>query len=77
MIRRLLIVALAVAPLLGCAEERKKEIRLTLPERERLDNMVNARVDSLRPLLRADCDSTFADRVDAAVDSIVQERLEE
>ena len=52
-------------------------IRLTLAERERLDKMVTGAMDSIRPTLTAYCDSTFADRVAAATDSLVQIGLEE
>lgn len=52
-------------------------IRLTMQEREQIDNMVTAHMDSLRPILEEQCDASYADRLAVAIDSIIQRRLEE
>lgn len=61
----------------GATEEDLVNIRLTMDERERIDKMVTAHMDSIRPILDSLCQATFADRVAIATDSIVQRRLEE
>lgn len=62
----------------ACKPERDEvRVRLTLRERERMDEMVKARMDSLHPLLDSLCAATTTSRVAAATDSIVQRRLEE
>ncbi|MEL7159392.1 MAG: hypothetical protein AAFN92_01430 [Bacteroidota bacterium] len=62
----------------GCASDsEERNIRLTLDERERLDELVTTHMDSLRPLYSRRCAESFDDRVAVAVDSIVQRRLEE
>jgi hypothetical protein len=48
-----------------------------MDERERLDNMTVAYMDSLRPVLDSLCEVSFEDRVAVATDSIVQRLLEE
>ena len=58
-------------------EPASVNIRLTMEERDELDSRIIAHMDSLRPVLDTFCDNTRDDRVAAAVDSIVQERLEE
>ena len=57
--------------------EENVNVRLTLPERERLDKMVLAHMDSLRPLLEAECARTTPDRIALTTDSIVQRALEQ
>ncbi|MTB52773.1 hypothetical protein [Lewinella sp. W8] len=52
-------------------------VRLTLEEREQVDRMVTAQMDSLRPLIDSICRVTFDDQVALATDSIVQRQLEE
>lgn len=52
-------------------------IRLTMDERERIDDLVGKDMDSIRPLYDSICDADFADRVAVATDSIVQRMLEE
>lgn len=59
------------------ADSEEVNIRLTMDERERLDNLVVAHMDSLRPVLDSLCAATFDDRVAVATDSIVQRLLEE
>ena len=71
----LLIILLALSSCAGETEE--VNIRLTMDERERLDNMTIAHMDSLRPVLDSLCEVTFEDRVAVATDSIVQRLLEE
>lgn len=75
---RLLFALAALFILVACsAEQEEVRVRLTLKERERVDKMVTARMDSLRPLLDSVCTATTAERVAFATDSIVQRRLEE
>lgn len=76
-IRHCLPAVLLLLMASGCSSREQRELRLTIAERERLDELVSAEVDSLRPILRRNCDETFAERVSTAVDSIVQQRLEE
>ncbi|MCX8212881.1 MAG: hypothetical protein OTI34_17660 [Lewinella sp.] len=52
-------------------------IRLTMDERERIDNLVGQDMDSIRPLYDSICKVDFAGRVAVVTDSIVQRRLEE
>lgn len=52
-------------------------MRLTPTERNRIDTIYTARIDSLRPIWDSLCDVSYQALVDAAVDSIVQQRLEE
>jgi hypothetical protein len=62
----------------ACSTERDEvRVRLTLKERELVDELVGTHMDSLRPILDSMCVSTTADRVAVATDSIVQRRLEE
>jgi hypothetical protein len=48
-----------------------------MDEREQIDNLVKAHMDSIRPLVDSVCTATFDDRVAVATDSILQRRLEE
>ena len=59
------------------ADSEEVNIRLTMDERERLDNLVIAHMDSMRPILDSLCKANFEDRVAVATDSIVQRLLEE
>ena len=62
----------------GCGERSERvNVRLTMAERTAIDNRVIAHMDSLRPALEARCAEQQRDRVDVAVDSIVQRGLEE
>lgn len=74
---RILILCLVLIGLSSCGEEEKVNIRLTMAERERVDETVRETMDSLRPLLQTNCKNTFEDRVNVATDSIVQRLLEE
>lgn len=77
MIRPLLFLAL-LGTLSACSPDQEEvRVRLTLGERERVDKIVTARMDSIRPLLDSICTATTAQRIIAATDSIVQRRLEE
>ncbi len=69
-----MLVFIAVA---CSAEKEERRVRLTLKERERVDKLVSAHMDSIRPLLDSVCATTSYDRVAQATDSIVQRRLEE
>lgn len=68
----LTFVAAACTP-----EKEERRVRLTLKERERVDKLVGAHMDSIRPILDSLCAVASYDRVTAATDSIVQRRLEE
>ena len=71
-----LVLLLTVLSAAGC-EDTQVELRLTSEERRQVDDRVSLTMDSLRPLLDSLCTVTFEDRVAVAVDSIIQERLEE
>lgn len=76
--RQLIVFFALVLPLTACSPDTEEvNVRLTMEEREQLDNMVTEHMDSLRPLLEANCASTFDDMVALMTDSIVQRRLEE
>lgn len=66
------LIAAACTP-----EKEERRVRLTLKERERVDKLVGAQMDSIRPMLDSTCATTSYDRVARATDSIVQRRLEE
>lgn len=62
----------------ACSPERDEvRVKLTLKERELVDQLVTAHLDSIRPILDSLCSATSLDRVAVATDSIVQRRLEE
>lgn len=79
MVPRLILYCTLFSLLCGCAPDQSGDVnvRLTLSERERLDKMVLAHMDSIRPILEAQCERTQADRVAVATDSIVQRALEQ
>ena len=63
---------------MACGGETENvNIRLTMDERDELDQRIIAHMDSLRPALDTVCQQTRDDRIAVAVDSIVQVRLEE
>jgi hypothetical protein len=74
----LLLIPLLLA-LIGCASDTEENIniRLTMEERERINELVSTEMDSLRPLYDSICKADFEDRVAVATDSIVQRMLEE
>ncbi|WP_157500817.1 hypothetical protein [Lewinella sp. 4G2] len=75
---RLLLLLTIICSLLACEPtETKVNIRLTMAERSVLDTRIVAYMDSLRPILKANCVEETPDRVAVATDSIVQRRLEE
>jgi len=59
------------------ADYDEVNIRLTMDERARMDELVVAYMDSLRPVQDSLCRVNFDDRVAVATDSIVQRLLEE
>lgn len=75
---RPLLLCCLLPLLAACSPDQEDvNIRLTMAERERLDKMVAAEMDSIRPLLQAACAESFDERVLAATDSIVQRQLED
>lgn len=77
MLRSLALFLFLTLTSCGSTDEEMVNVRLTMDEREQIDKMVVAHMDSLRPALDSLCKATFADRVAVAIDSIVQRRLEE
>ena len=77
----LLSGALLFCILLGwssCGNNKQDySLRLTARERTRIDTIYSERLDSLRPIWDSLCDERWQGMVDRAVDSIIQERLEE
>lgn len=77
----LLIGILLALLLLGWSSCGKNQqdysLRLTARERTRIDTIYSQRLDSLRPIWDSLCDERWPGIVDRAVDSIIQERLEE
>ena len=71
---RLLLLCVVI---FACGEDEAVRIQLTPQQRDRATALASERIDSLRPIVDSLCDATFADRVAAATDSIVQRRLEE
>lgn len=63
--------------LCNCGDPGPVNIRLTMEERNELDERVISHMDSLRPLLNEKCAATTNDRIAIATDSIVQRRLED
>lgn len=74
-----LLLTLLLINLASCSSDSDENvnIRLTMDERERIDDLVGIQMDSIRPLYDSICKADFADRVAVATDSIVQRRLEE
>ena len=58
-------------------EEEPVNIQFTVEERQRIDELVINELKTLRPEMDSLCRMSFDDRVAVAVDSIIQERLEE
>ncbi|WP_020567095.1 hypothetical protein [Neolewinella persica] len=75
--RTLLFLTLLTLAACGSTEEDPVNIRLTMDERQRIDDLVKIHMDSIRPIVDSLCKATFADRVAVATDSIIQRRLEE
>jgi hypothetical protein len=75
--RSLLFLTLLTLAACGSSGEEPVNIRLTMDERQEIDNLVKMHMDSVRPVADSLCKVTFADRVAVATDSIIQRRLEE
>ena len=74
------IILLLLAVLLwGACNSKDTEVnlRLTPNERNRIDTIYTVRLDSLRPIWDSLCEMNYPQMVEEAVDSIVQQRLEE
>ena len=52
-------------------------LRLTPTERNRIDTLYTSQLDSLRPIWDSLCELRYSRMVELAVDSIVEQRLEE
>lgn len=63
--------------LLACGSDEKIKLRLTSDERREIDTLVANQVKELRPMFDSICIADFDELVEAATDSIVQQRLEE
>ena len=72
-----LLIFLILFVACGSSDDERVNIRLTMDERERIDDLVKIHMDSVRTLVDSVCQETFADRVAVATDSILQRRLEE
>jgi len=77
--KRILWVIVSGVLLFGwaCNDQPNIELRLTPAERNRIDTLYNARLDSLRPIWDSLCDANYQTLVRNAVDSIVKQRLQE
>jgi hypothetical protein len=75
--RSLLFLTLLTLAACGSYGDEPINIRLTMDERERIDDLVKMHMDSVRPVADSLCKVTYADRVAVATDSIIQRRLEE
>ena len=69
-----LLLALALT---SCGDNSNVSLRLTPAERGRIDTLYTAQLDSLRPLWDSMCTQRYDMAVSKAVDSIVQQRMEE
>lgn len=75
--KHLLLLALFFIITACSADSGEVRVRLTLRERERVDKLVTAHMDSMRPLLDSSCTANKSNLVAFYTDSIVQRRLEE
>lgn len=74
-ISALLLVSLFLS---ACgSKDTAVNLRLTPTERNRIDTLYTARLDSLRPIWDSLCELNYPAIVELAVDSIVEQRLEE
>ena len=74
----ILLLLLAVLLWGACnSKDTEVNLRLTPNERNRIDTIYTVRLDSLRPIWDSLCELNYPQMVEEAVDSIVQQRLEE
>ncbi len=74
----ILLLLLAVLFWGACnSKDTEVNLRLTPNERNRIDTIYTVRLDSLRPIWDSLCEMNYPQMVEEAVDSIVQQRLEE
>ena len=74
----ILLLLLAVLLWGACnSKDTEVNLRLTPNERNRIDTIYTVRLDSLRPIWDSLCEMNYPQMVEEAVDSIVQQRLEE
>lgn len=71
------IVSILLLFSFGCGTDEKVKLRLTSDERREIDTLVANQVKVLRPLFDSTCVANFDELVEAATDSIIQQRLEE
>ena len=72
-----IVVLLFLVGFSACDTQEDVNLRLTPTERNRIDTLYTIRLDSLRPIWDSLCELNQPMMVEAAVDSIVQQRLEE
>jgi hypothetical protein len=73
----LLCLGLMFSGLSCSGKKQNMSLRLTPTERNRIDTLYTSRLDSLRPIWDSLCEDRYAEVVRLAVDSIVDQRLEE
>lgn len=72
------VLLIASLSLSACgSKDTAVNLRLTPTERNRIDTIYTARLDSLRPIWDSLCELNYPTIVEQAVDSIVEQRLEE
>ena len=74
-----LALSLLLLLAMSCGKKQRTgvDLRLTARERTRIDTIYTQRLDSMRPFWDSLCDLRYQSLVDAALDSIIEERLEE
>lgn len=72
------VMALLLMALIACDNQKQNvSLRLTPTERSRIDTLYTAKLDSLRPIWDSLCEQRYDSMVKLALDSIVEQRLEE
>lgn len=70
-------IGLLLLPMAAACDQAGQDVslRLTHHERSRIDTIYSQRVQDLRPELDSLCDARYPDLLDAALDSIIEERI--
>ena len=72
------LIAVIFFALTACDNQTQNvSLRLTPTERNRIDTLYTSQLDSLRPIWDSLCELHYSRMVELAVDSIVEQRLEE